>query len=389
MQIRVKVVRQMLNSGIEQFGREHTGGAHARQRPPHRWRMHINQHHDHCQQQPQLCPQAALIAQRLAQARQSKAQTSIKRVILVVIRHALILATIRRRNSLPRSRLPFTLHGKSVRSGAADNHGNPVNQSRRIGLAILGCVALLGGWPAAGRADDFTLGDVLGDAKLYFTAPVRWDSADWLFFGGSLASIALAHDFDSRVRNHFAPPGAAGVTGADTNSSRDAIPAATVVVGTWLVAEFTDNSFGTTEAYTMLEAAGFSSITAEVFKYAAGRERPNETTDPNAWREGGSSFPSLHSTAAFAIGTVFAESGSDDYRWFRRVVGYGMATATAYLRVQGNNHWLSDTVAGAALGIATARFTTHRRLARAHDWNLSVAPAQYGGVQLTFNMIVD
>ncbi len=200
-----------------------------------------------------------------------------------------------------------------------------MKQAKRMAPAILGCVTLLWGWPATGRADDFTLGDVLGDARLYFTAPVRWDGADWLFFGGSLASIAVAHDFDSRVRNHFAPAGAAGVTGADTNSSRDALPAASLVVGTWLAAEFTDDSFARTEAYTMLESAGFSSITAEVFKYAAGRERPNETTDPNAWREGGSSFPSLHATAAFAIGTVFAESGSDDYRWFRRVLGYGMA----------------------------------------------------------------
>jgi membrane-associated phospholipid phosphatase len=264
-----------------------------------------------------------------------------------------------------------------------------MKQSKYLRLLILGCMAALWGWPATGSADDFTLGDVLGDAKLYFTAPVRWDGADWLFFGGSLATIAVAHDFDTRVRDHFAPPGAAGVTGSDTNSGRDALPAVSLVVGTWLVAEFTDNSFAKTEAYTMLEAAGFSSITAEVFKYAAGRERPNETTDPNAWREGGSSFPSLHATAAFAIGAVFAESGSDDYRWFRRVVGYGMATATAYLRVQGNQHWLSDTVAGAALGVATARFTTHRRLARVHDWNLSAVPAEHGGLTLTFNMIVD
>jgi membrane-associated phospholipid phosphatase len=139
----------------------------------------------------------------------------------------------------------------------------------------------------------------------------------------------------------------------------------------------------------MLEAAGFSSVTAEALKYAAGRERPDETTDINDWRAGGSSFPSLHSTAAFAVGSVFAESGSDDYRWFRRIVGYGMATATAYLRVHDNQHWLSDTVAGAALGIATGRFSTHRRLERAHDWNVSVTPAPYGGLMMTLNVIVN
>ena len=195
-----------------------------------------------------------------------------------------------------------------------------------------------------------------------FAAPLRWDQSDWMFHGGTVAAIAVAHDFDSRVRSHFAPPGAAGVSGTDTGSLRDALPAASLVMGTWLVSEVTSDSYANTEAYTMVEAAGFSSITAEALKYAAGRERPDQTTDPNNWRDAGSSFPSLHATAAFAVGTVFAESGSDDYRWFRRVVGYGMASATAYLRVHGNQHWLSDTVAGAALGIASGRFdVTHRR----------------------------
>jgi membrane-associated phospholipid phosphatase len=264
-----------------------------------------------------------------------------------------------------------------------------VKQSKWTPLAILGCTVVLSGWPVPSLADDFTLGDVLTDAKLYFTAPLRWDGSDWLFFGGSIAAIAVAHDFDSQVRDHFAPAGPAGLTGADKNSLRDIIPTASMVVGTWLVGEVTDDSFASTEAYTMLEAAGFSSVTAEALRYAAGRERPDETTDTNDWRDGGNSFPSLHATAAFAVGAVFAESGSDDYRWLRRLLGYGMATATAYLRVQGNQHWLSDTVAGAALGIATARFATHRRVARAHDWNLSVTPSQYGGVKLTFNMIVN
>jgi len=139
----------------------------------------------------------------------------------------------------------------------------------------------------------------------------------------------------------------------------------------------------------MLEAAGFSCVTAEALRYAAGRERPNETTDSNDWRAGGTSFPSLHSTAAFAVGAVFAESGSDDYRWLRRLVGYGMASATVYLRVHDNQHWLSDTVAGAALGIASGRFATQRRLQRAHAWNLSFAPSPDGGLMMNFSRIFD
>ena len=97
---------------------------------------------------------------------------------------------------------------------------------------------------------------------------------------------------------------ATGVTGSDTNSLRDAIPAASLVVGTWLVAEFANDSCANTEAYTMLEAAGFSTVTAEALKYAAGRERPDQTTDSNAWRDAVSFFPSLHPPAAWSALTT-------------------------------------------------------------------------------------
>ncbi|HEY6482603.1 MAG TPA: phosphatase PAP2 family protein [Steroidobacteraceae bacterium] len=232
------------------------------------------------------------------------------------------------------------------------------------------------------HAESITLGDVATDAKLYFTAPLRWDAADWMYFGGTIAVVAASHAFDTDVRRHFAARGSAALNGADPNSIRDAIPAAATFAATWLYANLSDDSAGRVEAYTMLEAAGFSTITAEALKYAAGRERPDQTTDENAWRSGGSSFPSLHSTAAFAIGTVLAESGGDDFRWVRRFLGYGMAGATTYLRLHGNQHWLSDTVAGAAVGVATARFTMNRREVRAHAWQVSVQPAQGGGVAL-------
>ncbi len=100
----------------------------------------------------------------------------------------------------------------------------------------------------------------------------------------------------------------------------------------------------------------FSTATGEVLSLAAGRERPDATTSPNQWRQGGDAFPSVHVSAAFAIGTVFAESGNDDYRWIRRIIGYGVAAGTGYIRMKENVHWFSDTVADAALGIATARF---------------------------------
>jgi membrane-associated phospholipid phosphatase len=240
----------------------------------------------------------------------------------------------------------------------------------------------------ATAADEFGPADLWSDTRLYFTAPLRWDLQDWFHFGEAAAAVAVARALDGDTRDHFAGKNPV-LTGKDNHSLRDAIPAATVVVGTWVSAQLVGAPEGRTEAYTMLEAAALSGVTAEGIKFAAGRARPSQTLNVDDWRTGGSSFPSLHATAAFAIGTVLAESGSDDYRWTRRFLGYGMAGLTTYLRLKDNSHWLSDTVAGGALGIATAGFTLNRREeGRKRSYEFSVAPAAGGGILLGVNIIV-
>ena len=234
-------------------------------------------------------------------------------------------------------------------------------KSRRMTWALLGW-AVVGIFPVVSRAADSFVGTTLEDTKLYFTSPLRWDEEDWLYFGGALVAIGAAHSFDERVRDHFATGSKAVLNGGeDKNSLRDAAPTLALIAGTGLGAAFYDDKDGYRETWALIEAGAFSGATAEVLGYATGRERPDATTSPNEWGKGADSFPSLHTTVAFAVGTVFAESGNDEYRWLRRIIGYGVAGATAYVRLEENVHWLSDTVAGAALGIATAKFVLNRQ----------------------------
>jgi undecaprenyl-diphosphatase len=203
-----------------------------------------------------------------------------------------------------------------------------------------------------------------GAVKAYVTAPLRWRTPEWLYFGGALAAIGLAHHYDSQVRTHFTRDSPEALSSANAHTVQDAIPAAVLFVGTWGYANLIDDSDGRREAGAMLEATVLSIGSAYALNYASGRKGPNQTQDPNRWWTGGTSFPSEHTTAAFAIGTVLAESGNSDYRWVRRVLGYGVAGFTAYERLSHNAHWLSDTVAGAALGAASARFSMDRELAQ-------------------------
>jgi membrane-associated phospholipid phosphatase len=239
--------------------------------------------------------------------------------------------------------------------------------------------AIFGMFPLIGHGADSLLDTTLEDTKLYFTSPLRWDEQDWLYFGGALAAIGAAHSLDERVRDHFATGSNAALNGGqDKNSLRDAAPTLAIIGGTGLYAAFIDDHEGYRETWALLEAGAFSGATAEALGYAFGRERPDATTSANEWGRGGDSFPSLHTTVAFAVGTVFAESGNDDYRWIRRIIGYGVAGATGYVRVSENVHWLSDSVAGAALGIATARFVLNRQSAQDHRLSLQFQPVKNG-----------
>jgi hypothetical protein len=222
------------------------------------------------------------------------------------------------------------------------------------------------------------------DIKAYVTAPLHLGSKQWIAFGAVVGGIAVAHHYDEDVRNHVGPGPAVPPSKPDTHDSSDALPAALMLGGTWAAGVMFENKDARHEAGTMFEAAAFSSVAGYVLKEIAGRERPYVSGDPNNWSSGGDAFPSLHVTAAFAIGTVFAESGNDRFRWVRRTLGYGLAAGTAYERIKHDAHWLSDTVAGAGLGVATARFVM-KRDDPGKRGSLAIAPAP-GGIALSYTV---
>lgn len=231
-----------------------------------------------------------------------------------------------------------------------------------------------------GYADASEVSRALDDARLYFTAPLRWDERDWAWFGGTLLAIGAAHEYDDNVHAHFGTvsPSKSGKT--DPHDSRDWAPAAAMVGLTWAYATLIDSRDGYDEGRAMLESAAFSATSATLLKLAAGRKRPSETSRVDDWRHGGSSFPSMHATVTFALGTVLAESGNDEYRWVRRVLGYGLAAGTAYSRVHDGVHWLSDAVAGAALGAATGSFVVRREDERRARYSFSLEPLMDGAM---------
>lgn len=113
-----------------------------------------------------------------------------------------------------------------------------------------------------------------------------------------------------------------------------------------------------------------------VLKYSIGRTRPNNGGDSDQFRpfSGATSFPSGHTTLAFALATVIADETRDSWS---DVALYGAATLTGFARMNDDRHWASDVLAGALVGHLTARW-----LDRRGGW-LNVGPRSVG-VSLTF-----
>jgi membrane-associated phospholipid phosphatase len=103
-------------------------------------------------------------------------------------------------------------------------------------------------------------------------------------------------------------------------------------------------------------AALGASVLGEGIKLAVGRARPGTAPgDPDEFRPFGrldSSFPSGHTTFAFAAASAI--HGETRARWVPWVV-YPAAASVGWSRVRENEHWLSDVVAGAALGLWSGR----------------------------------
>ena len=86
---------------------------------------------------------------------------------------------------------------------------------------------------------------------------------------------------------------------------------------------------------------------------------------------GGFSFPSGHTTAAFASATVLQRH----FGWKVGLPAYGAATYVAAQRVQGKRHYLSDVAFGAALGVVAGRTVT---MPGGHKMSLGPIPTEFG-----------
>jgi membrane-associated phospholipid phosphatase len=208
--------------------------------------------------------------------------------------------------------------------------------------------------------------NLLLDQKEIWTSPFRIhrSSAKWWILAGLGTAALIAADHPVSQALPF--------SGSSTNFGRTAsragewytvFPAAGVLFATGRA--FHDERLEETGVLG-LQALADADIVTNVVKVAARRERPGAGDHGGHFEKGGSSFPSGHSTQAWALAAVIA-SEYGNHKWVP-YASYGYATLIGVSRVLSQEHFTSDVFVGGAIGFFIGRYVVHTQ--RAHREHL-------------------
>lgn len=110
-----------------------------------------------------------------------------------------------------------------------------------------------------------------------------------------------------------------------------------------------------------IEAVGYAGLITSVLKAVVGRSRPYTGEGKSKFRPfnvhaATTSFPSGHSTVAFAVSTVLA---NNTHSTVLKVLCYTASSLVAFSRIYRNAHWFSDVFTGGAIGYFVGDFVSN------------------------------
>lgn len=210
--------------------------------------------------------------------------------------------------------------------------------------------------------------DFQSDQKAIWTSPatLRFEDTTWIvpFAGGTAGLFVTDREYSKHLSTNpqtiqryrtLANGGTAALAGA--------------AAGLALLGKISHDEHKTESGFLSGEAALDSLLVVEALKFAAGRERPYQGTGAGQFRSGGSSFPSEHAAATWAIAGILAHEYPGPLSKF---LVYGLASAVSLARVKSRDHFASDVLVGGGIGWLTARHVYskhHDRELPGIEWN--------------------
>ncbi len=199
--------------------------------------------------------------------------------------------------------------------------------------------------------------DFVLDQKQIWTSPsrLRFSDTEWLVPLAGISYGFFATDSDVSLHlsrlpstiSHYSTLSNAGI-GALVGGA----------AGMWLLSYPSHNEHWRETGLLAGEAALNSLVPVEVFKYGLGRDRPLQGMGGGGFFQGGTSFPSEHSAAAWAVAGVVAHEYPGP---MSKLLAYGLASLVSYSRIRGEQHFPSDVFIGSIVGnlVAQQIYTRH------------------------------
>ena len=213
--------------------------------------------------------------------------------------------------------------------------------------------------PGQAGTDQFTetklglslLKNIALDQKAIWTSPVhlRLADADWIIPFAGITAISLASD------THVAQGltrSSSFVSKSSSFSNYGVGALGAISGGMFLLGKIKHDDHAQEAGLLSGEAALDAVGVTTVLQYAFGRQRPLDGTGQGYFWHGGTSFPSDHSTAAWAVASVMAHEYPGT---LSKLFFYGLASAVSISRVTGKDHFPTDVLVGGAIGYFTGQ----------------------------------
>tara|TARA_R110002072_G_scaffold180835_13_gene336852 strand:- start:434 stop:1423 length:990 start_codon:yes stop_codon:yes gene_type:complete len=224
------------------------------------------------------------------------------------------------------------------------------------------------------------------------SAPVNFDTNDWLVAGGVAAATGLLMLADKEINDTWRDDIHSGPLDDVLDAMEHFGDSQTVLIAAgagYVVGELIGTERDKEAALLVAQSFLLSAGLTQGLKMAFRRDRPDDSRDDqfsffsSDSSKTNSSFPSGHATNAFSMAAVLTNVYEPNAPWLGWVL-YPIATMTSLARINNERHWASDVVFGGALGYFIGRMVVRYSPFRNND-SISLEPisdGDYNGLRL-------
>jgi len=244
--------------------------------------------------------------------------------------------------------------------------------------------------PSAFAAETPSYPSIVGDDITHVvTSPSRWDSGDWKFLGLATATVVGVSAFADRPVRDYMRQQTPDNTFLKQVENFGLSYAAGTMGAFYVYGALTDNEKSVHVAQDAIAASMISAGINQTIKVLANRSRPRDNAGLSNFQgysglSNNSSFPSGHTTEAFTLAAVIAESYDETWVSY---TAYSIASLVGVARMYHDAHFASDVTASVFIGTLVGKsVVNYNRTLRSNKVAMmpEIAPG-YVGMRIASN----